>query len=130
MQTGELYARIQQMREAATTLNQSATRIQDGIEAVESEMRALTADRFMSISAESFRAEYQRVTPRLKEAFELIGGFRDKLNQSADDIELAARSGGSTTYTTCNVVIVGMRRASSASAHTQINFEHEGRKIR
>ena len=96
MQTGELYARIQQMREAASTLNQSATRIQDSIEAVDSELRALTADRFMSISAESFRAEYQRVTPRLKEAFELIGGFRDKLNQSADDIELAARSGGST----------------------------------
>jgi len=95
MQTGELYARIQQMREAATTLNQSASRIQDSIEAVDSELRALTADRFMSISAESFRAEYQRVTPRLKEAFELIGGFRDKLNQSADDIELAARAGGS-----------------------------------
>ena len=92
MNTGELYARIQQMREAASTLHHSATRIQDSIEAVDAEMRPLPPDRYMSIRAESSRPEYQRPTPRLREAFELLGGFRDKLNQSADDIELASRS--------------------------------------
>jgi len=92
MDTGELYAKITQMREAATTLNRSAARIQECIEAIDTEVRAIGPDRFMSIGAETFRAEYYRLTPKLREAVDKLSGFQEKLTTSADDIEIAARS--------------------------------------
>lgn len=92
MDNGELYARIAQMREAAATLGRSAHRIHESIEAIESEVRALGADRFMSIGAETFRTEYNRLTPQLKEAFDQLSRFQEKLTASADDIEIASRS--------------------------------------
>ena len=92
MDTGEIYARITQMREAATTIGRSATRIRDCIENVDTEVRALGPDRFMSIGAEAFRVEYNRMTPQLREAFENLMRFQDKLVTAADDIETASRS--------------------------------------
>ncbi len=92
MDSGEIYARISQMREAATTVGRSAARVRDCIEAIDSEVRALGSDRFMSIGAEAFRAEYHRMTPKLKESFDKLIRFQDKLNTSADDIEAASRS--------------------------------------
>ncbi len=91
MDSGEIYARITQMREAATTIGRSAARVHDCIEAVDNEIRAISPDRFMSPGAEVFRAEYNRLTPRLREAFENLLHFQDKLNASADDIEAASR---------------------------------------
>jgi uncharacterized protein YukE len=96
MYTGEIYAKITQMRDAASTLNQCAAEINRCIESVDGEVRALSGDRFMSVGAELFRAEYYKLTPRLKEAFDLLADFQAKLNASADDIELAARSMGKT----------------------------------
>lgn len=92
MQTGEIAARIQQMREAADTLGRTSSQIQRCIDAVESEVRALGPDRFMSLGAEAFRAEFSRLTPKLRETFETLAGFRDRLHGSADDIEVAARA--------------------------------------
>lgn len=92
MNTGELYARITQMREASSTIGRSASQINACIGAIDSEIRALGPERFMSASAEVFRSEYYRVTPKLKESFELLAGFQDKLSKSADDIELASHS--------------------------------------
>lgn len=92
MDHGEIYIRIEQMREAATAIGRSSSTIQDAIDAVDREVRALGADRFMSIGAEAFRAEYNRVTPQLRESFEQLRQFQEKLNVSADDIELAAKS--------------------------------------
>ena len=92
MDSGELYARITQMRESATTIGRSAARVRDCIETVDVEIRALGSDRFMSIGAEAFRAEYNRLTPRLREAFDNLLRFQDKLTIAADDIEAASRS--------------------------------------
>ena len=97
MYSGEIYAKITQMRDAANTLNQCASEINRAIDSVESEVRALSSDRFMSVGAEMFRAEYYKLTPKLKEAFDLLADFQSKLNASADDIELAARSMGGNT---------------------------------
>jgi uncharacterized protein YukE len=94
MYSGEIYAKITQMRDAASALNQCASEINRAIDSVESEVRALSSDRFMSVGAEMFRAEYYKLTPKLKEAFDLLADFQSKLNASADDIELAARSMG------------------------------------
>lgn len=98
MEHGEIFAKITQMREASASLGRSASNIDSGLQAVDREIRALGADRFMSIGAESFRAEYNRLTPRLHDAFELLHRFQDKLQTSADDIEMAARGnlGGTT----------------------------------
>ncbi len=98
MDNGEIFAKITQMREAANTMGRTASNIDSGLQAVDREVRALGADRFMSIGAESFRAEYNRLTPRLHDAFELLHRFQDKLQTSADDIEMAARGnmGGTT----------------------------------
>lgn len=93
---GEIYARIAQMREAASTLQRSASRIDGSLEAVEREIRALGTDRFMSLGAEAFRAEYNRLRPRLRETFDLLMRFQEQLAVSADDIEIAARSAGGT----------------------------------
>lgn len=93
MDRGEIYAKITQMRESAATIGRSATSIQNCMEAVDREIYTLGTDRFMSIGAEAFRAEYMRLKPRLEEAFEQLAQFQDKLNTSADDIEAAARSG-------------------------------------
>jgi uncharacterized protein YukE len=92
MNTGEIAARIQQMRDAADSLGRTAGNIQRSIDVVDGEVRALGPDRFMSLGAEAFRAEYFRLTPRLRETFEALAGFRDKLYASADDIEMAARA--------------------------------------
>lgn len=89
---GELYARITQMREAASIIRRSATTVDSSLDAVEREVRALGADRFMSLGAEAFRAEYNRLAPRLRNAFAQIMSFHDHLNTSADDIEVAART--------------------------------------
>lgn len=95
MDTGEIYAKITQMREAASTIGRSASNVRDCIEAVDREVWALGADRFMSAGAEAFRGEYMRLKPRLAESFEQLMLFQDKLNASADDIEMASRSGRS-----------------------------------
>jgi uncharacterized protein YukE len=92
MDTGELYARIAQMRDSAGVLGRSTARIADCLQAIDSEITALTADRFMSIGAEAFRVEYTRLKPRLFEAFDQLHRFQDKLNMSADEIEIAART--------------------------------------
>ena len=95
MDRGEIYAKITQMREAATTIGRSANSIQTCIEAVDREVWSMGADRFMSVGAEAFRAEYNRLKPKLQDAFEQLAQFQDKLNASADDIEAASRSGRS-----------------------------------
>jgi WXG100 family type VII secretion target len=92
MTTGEIQVRIAQMRDAASILRQSATRVGQSIEAVDVEVRALGADRFTSSGADVFRLEYQRLTPKLKEAFDLLTGFHSKLSEAADDIEAASRA--------------------------------------
>lgn len=92
MDQGEVFARITDMRDAAGALRKSAARIRDAIDAVDQDVRALTPDRFTSPGAEVFRAEYQRLTPQLREAFEQLITFQEKLNISADDIEAAART--------------------------------------
>ena len=92
MDSGEIFARITQMREAAATIGRSAARVGDCIEAIDNEVRAIGPDRFMSIGAEAFRVEYNRLTPRLREAFDNLLRFQDKLTASADDIEVASRS--------------------------------------
>jgi hypothetical protein len=89
---GEVYARIAQMREAGAIIGRSAANINDCIEAVDREMWALGADRFMSVGAEAFRAEYNRMKPKLQEAFRQIQLFQEKLETSANDIETASRS--------------------------------------
>lgn len=93
MDRGEIYAKITQMREAASTIGRSAANIQTCMEAVDREVWALGADRFMSAGAEAFRAEYMRLKPKLTDSFEQLVLFQDKLNTSADDIETASRSG-------------------------------------
>lgn len=92
MMTGELSARLQQMRDAADGLGRSAAQVTSSIDAIDAEVRALGPERFMSLAAEGFRAEYNRLTPHLRETFEQLAAFRDKLHASADDIEVAARS--------------------------------------
>lgn len=92
MMTGELSARLQQMRDAADGLGRSAAQVTSSIDAIDAEVRALGPERFMSLAAEAFRAEYNRLTPHLRETFEQLTAFRDKLHASADDIEVAARS--------------------------------------
>ena len=92
MNTGEIAARIQQMRDAADTLSRVSGQIQRSIDTVEGEVRALGPDRFMSLGAEAFRSEFTRLTPKLRETFETLASFRDKLHGSADDIEVAARA--------------------------------------
>lgn len=92
MNTGEIAARIQQMRDAADSLGRASSQIQRSIDAVEAEVRALGPDRFMSLGAESFRAEFFRLTPKLRDTFETLAAFREKLHASADDIEVASRA--------------------------------------
>jgi WXG100 family type VII secretion target len=91
MQGGELVARIGQMRDAANTIGSSADRINESVDAVDAEIRALGPERFASTAADSFRAEYNRITPQLREAHESLLQFKDKLLESADEIEAAAR---------------------------------------
>lgn len=92
MEHGEVFAKITQMREAAANIRRSASQIDSCLQSIDREVRALGSDRFMSIGAEAFRAEYHRLTPRLHEAFDLLHRFQDKLQTSADDIEMATRA--------------------------------------
>lgn len=91
MQGGELVARIGQMRDAANTIGSSADRINESVDAVDAEVRALGPERFASTAADAFRSEYNRITPALREAHESLLQFKDKLLASADEIEAAAR---------------------------------------
>jgi WXG100 family type VII secretion target len=91
MEGGELLARISEMREAANTIGNSAQRVSDAMDAVDAQVKALGPDRFSSPSAESFRAEYNRLTPSLREAYQDLITFKEKLLASADEIESAAR---------------------------------------
>jgi WXG100 family type VII secretion target len=94
MDIGALYARISQMRDAAATLGRSAARVSECIEAVDTEIRALSAERYLSESAEEFRREYNRLTPHLRDAHDHLVRFQDRLNAAADEIEVAARPTG------------------------------------
>ena len=91
MGNGELVARITEMRDAADAIGGSAQRINDAVDAVDAQVKALGPDRFASTAAESFRTEYNRVTPRLKQAYEDLMLFKQKLLESADEIEAASR---------------------------------------
>ena len=87
----ELRAKTNQMRDAAQTIQNSAQRINDCIESVDAEIRSLSVDRFTSVAAEDFRARYQRLTPRLRDAAKNLMHFQRKLNDAANEIELASR---------------------------------------
>lgn len=91
MDFGLLHARLAQMRDAARTIRDSAYRVDDSIEQVEAEIKALGPDRYMSDSAEEFRREYARITQDLRRASEHLLLFHDKLSLSADEIEAASR---------------------------------------
>jgi WXG100 family type VII secretion target len=91
MDIGIINARISQMRDVSASIARSAGRVNDAIEAAESEIRAVGADRYSSPAADEFRREYQRLTPRLREAYHQLLSFQDKLNRSADEIEAASR---------------------------------------
>lgn len=94
MSSGELGATLSQMRDAASTIAASASRVQDAVNAADNEVKALGPDRFMSDGAEAFRQTYNRLTPQLKEAYESLIVFQKKLLESADEIENAARPQG------------------------------------
>lgn len=89
--SGELLARITQMREASSILRGSANRIRECIDAVDSEIRALGVERYTSLAAEDFRSQYTRLTPILREASHKLDTFHEKLIAAADEIETAAR---------------------------------------
>lgn len=91
MEGGELVARITEMRESANAIGGSATRINEAVDAVDAQIRALGPDRFSSTAAESFRAEFNRLTPQLRQAYEDLMLFKAKLLESADEIEAASR---------------------------------------
>jgi WXG100 family type VII secretion target len=91
MQNGELLARLNQMRDAASTIRNSAQRIDDIMARVDAQIVALDVERYSGAGAEQFRAEYMRLTPILREAHAKLWVFQEKLNLSADDIETAAR---------------------------------------
>ncbi len=91
MEGGELVARIAEMREAANAIGGSAQRINEAVDAVDAQVRGLGPDRFSSSAAESFRAEFNRLTPQLREAYEDLMLFKEKLLESADEIEAASR---------------------------------------
>ena len=91
MDRGELLAKIAQMREASMTIRNSANRVSQSVENADNEIRALGLDRYTSDAAEVFRAEYQRLTPRLREASRSLLLFQEKLALSADEIEVASR---------------------------------------
>ena len=88
---GELRAKTSQMRDAAQTIQTSAQRIDESIEAVDAEIRSLSVDRFTSMAAEEFRARYMRLTPRLRDAAKNLMQFQQRLNDAANEIELASR---------------------------------------
>jgi WXG100 family type VII secretion target len=89
--SGELRAKTSQMRDAAQTIQNSAQRINDCIESVDAEIRSLSVDRFTSMAAEEFRARYMRLTPRLQDAAKNLMQFQQRLNDAANEIELASR---------------------------------------
>jgi WXG100 family type VII secretion target len=89
--SGELLARLNQMRDAAGAIRTSAQRVDEIITRVDVQIAALDADRFTGSAAEQFRAEYHRLTPVLREAYQKLWLFQEKLVLSADDIEAAAR---------------------------------------
>jgi WXG100 family type VII secretion target len=88
---GELRAKTSQMRDAAQTIQNSAQRIHECIEAVDAEIRSLSIDRFTSVAAEEFRARYMRLTPRLRDAAKNLLQFQQRLSDAANEIELASR---------------------------------------
>lgn len=92
--SGELMARITQMREAAATVRGSAQRIIECLDGVDGEVRALGVERFTSVAAEEFRSQYTRLTPVLREAAEKLDVFQAKLIAAADEIEMASRPTG------------------------------------
>jgi uncharacterized protein YukE len=91
MNSGIINARISQMRDVSSSIARSAERVNDAIEAVEVEVRSMSPDQYSSPAADDFRREYQRLTPRLRAAYEHLLRFQEKLNQSADEIEAASR---------------------------------------
>ncbi|MAS35139.1 MAG: hypothetical protein CL610_14100 [Anaerolineaceae bacterium] len=88
----EVIARIAQMREASTNINAGASKIKDAVDQTNKEVSALGPDRYMSPGADSFRANYARLTPRLEEAYQQLIAFQKRLSEAADEIEAAAGS--------------------------------------
>ena len=88
----EVVARIAQMRDAASRINSGASKIKDAVDQTNKEVTALGPDRYMSPGADSFRANYARLTPRLEEAYQQLLAFQKRLGNAADEIEAAAGS--------------------------------------
>jgi uncharacterized protein YukE len=88
----EVVARITQMRDASTNINSGASKIKDAVDQTNKEVSALGPDRYMSPGADTFRANYARLTPRLEEAYQQLIEFQKRLSDAADEIEAAAGS--------------------------------------
>jgi uncharacterized protein YukE len=88
----EVVARITQMRDASTNINSGAAKIKDAVDQTNKEVSALGPDRYMSPGADTFRANYSRLTPRLEEAYQQLIEFQKRLSDASDEIETAAGS--------------------------------------
>ena len=60
------------MRDASTNINSGASKIKDAVDQTNKEVSALGPDRYMSPGADTFRANYARLTPRLEEAYQQL----------------------------------------------------------
>ncbi len=89
--SGLVQLRLAQMRDAAAAMEASARRVSDAINAADAEIRPLTGGVLASDAADAFFADYQRLTPELRDAYTYLMRFQEKLVKAADDIELASR---------------------------------------
>jgi uncharacterized protein YukE len=80
---------IAQMRDSATTLSSSAASITDSMNVIDSNMKALGPDRYVSPSADRLRDAYARLYPTLMDVPDLLRRFENELRTAADAFERA-----------------------------------------
>lgn len=85
-----VHARIEQMRQTARNILTSAVAINDAITKTDAEANALGPDVYSSPGADQFRENYQRLTPRLRQAYDDLTRFQKQLQDAADEIEIAS----------------------------------------
>ena len=88
----QVHARIAQMRDSAANIKAGAMKIEGAVAQTDKEISALGPDVYQSPGAESFRANYARLTPVLLDAAKQLNDFQQRLAVAADEIEHAAGS--------------------------------------
>lgn len=85
----DILVRPPELRQIAEDLSSHAKKLQDALDTVDNEIRALGGSTFVGMRADALRAHYSKILEKIYQIKPLINHFASDLNEAASRFEAA-----------------------------------------